>query len=88
MVLSSFGIATNILILKTKKIHIEYTSDYKNGPQKIHEHITPRIGGVSIFLVLLLNIFWTGDYNIWIFTLLMSSIPCFFLGFLDDLYNV
>lgn len=83
----------NILIILTKKSHIQFTGDTYNGPQKIHHNIVPRIGGISIFLTLLLSLMFLKNYYgndksllIESFqTLILLSTPAFAIGFLEDI---
>ena len=74
---------TYILIL-LKPFHIKFSQDQIGGPQKIHDMIIPRIGGISIFLSLfLIFIFWSKSN--FLFYLIMSSIPVFLSGLFEDL---
>jgi UDP-GlcNAc:undecaprenyl-phosphate/decaprenyl-phosphate GlcNAc-1-phosphate transferase len=52
-------------------------------PQKLHESPTPRIGGLGIFLGLILVV---ADIDIGRF-LLIASVPAFLAGFLEDLFG-
>jgi UDP-GlcNAc:undecaprenyl-phosphate/decaprenyl-phosphate GlcNAc-1-phosphate transferase len=52
-------------------------------PQKLHEAPTPRIGGLGIFLGLMLLVI---DIEIGRF-LLIASVPAFLAGFLEDLFG-
>ena len=49
---------TYILIL-LKPLHIKFSQDQISVPQKIHDFQIPRIGGVSIFIIMVLvSIIW------------------------------
>ncbi len=52
-------------------------------PQKLHETLTPRIGGLGIFLGLMMMV---ADIEIGRF-LLIASVPAFLAGFLEDLFG-
>lgn len=85
------GISLFLLVLWKKKHHIKYTSDFIDGPQKIHIGRIPRIGGGVIFLVLILkSLSFINDTSffkykdIFIF-LIITNTPCFILGILEDI---
>ena len=46
----SVSFLTSLLIVKTKRWHRFITSDSFEGVQKIHHQLTPRIGGLGIFV--------------------------------------
>ena len=75
-----------VILLKTKKYHKSITFDYMNGPQKIHNENVIRIGGLSIFLSLSLNVFFISEVtnNILLYMIIVSA-PTFFAGFLEDI---
>ena len=91
MFLNSFLV--NVLIILTRKLHINITGDSHKGPQKIHKNIVPRIGGVSVFLTLGLSIilleYYSGEEKNFIIknvqTLILLSMPAFFIGLLEDI---
>ena len=75
------------LISKKKKNII--TDHLHNGPQKFHETPTPRIGGLGIFLIILIFVILSSIYKesfrkelLFIF---LCSFPAFFVGFREDL---
>jgi UDP-N-acetylmuramyl pentapeptide phosphotransferase/UDP-N-acetylglucosamine-1-phosphate transferase len=53
-------------------------------PQKMHTQPTPRIGGLGIFLGLIL---FTGIQDAIGWKIMVSIIPAFLAGFLEDLYS-
>ena len=74
---------TYILIL-LKPLHIKFSQDQISGPQKIHDFQIPRIGGVSIYIIMVLvSIIW--DKGEFLFYLVLSAIPVFISGLLEDL---
>lgn len=84
---SSF-IAT-LLIIRLKHLHQRFSADWDlSGPQKFHKRIVPRIGGISIaiglFIAILFRLKNTPNPNIEI-SLLISAIPTFSIGLLEDL---
>ncbi len=69
-------------------IKLNFFHDTGEGVQKFHETPTPRIGGLAIFLSfvfsVLLMIFFKETFAYKFFLLLLSSIPVFLLGVLED----
>lgn len=74
---------TYILIL-SKPFHIKFSQDLIGGPQKIHDLQIPRIGGVSIFIIMFLVSIML-DKGEFLFYLVVSAIPIFISGLLEDL---
>jgi UDP-N-acetylmuramyl pentapeptide phosphotransferase/UDP-N-acetylglucosamine-1-phosphate transferase len=81
---------TTFLIVKTKAIHEKYSGDgHLDSPQRIHSSLTPRVGGIAIFLgfsvaifASAFNLMETKTTNL---TLLICSIPVFSIGLLEDM---
>lgn len=75
-----------LIIVWTAPFHARFTADTNAGPQKIHQHLTPRIGGVAIFISLVmigfLDMF---DANPIFPIVIGAAIPVFFGGLADDL---
>lgn len=86
-----FSLIINFLLIKSKSIHHSISSDDNfDLPQKFHEISIPRIGGLSIFLSLILCFYFgsmQSDYFLTFLYLLIYLIPCFFIGFLEDLFK-
>ena len=79
-----FTIIITFLLIISKPLHIKFSQDTNSGPQKVHNLIIPRIGGVSMFIVvLLISILWKS--NSFLIYLILSSMPIFFSGLLEDL---
>jgi UDP-N-acetylmuramyl pentapeptide phosphotransferase/UDP-N-acetylglucosamine-1-phosphate transferase len=80
------SICLAFILYRTKKIHKSITSDNQCGPQKIHNEDIIRIGGLSIFLSLLINSFFVSDViNNNLFFLIIASTPAFLGGFIEDI---
>ena len=85
----------NFIIVKTKTVHIQFTGDVNFGPQKIHTSQTPRIGGIGIYITLiitliLLNFFNYDQKNILLGNLLsiiVITLPAIIVGLVEDLYK-
>ena len=48
----------SVFIIITKKWHLDITSDSTHGVQKFHKKPIPRIGGIPIFLSLILSTYF------------------------------
>ncbi|WP_018152848.1 MraY family glycosyltransferase [Leeia oryzae] len=80
----------SIVLIRTQHLHAHLSMDTDLvGVQKFHANPTPRIGGLSILLGMLLAfilVLWTEVTTQIIFkTILLSSIPVFTAGFLEDI---
>jgi UDP-GlcNAc:undecaprenyl-phosphate GlcNAc-1-phosphate transferase len=78
------------MIIRYKHLHYKFSSDDNlTGPQKVHSHSVPRIGGISIAAGLLasaiLSIFIKEPKTAILLTILFSSIPVFGIGLAEDL---
>ena len=81
-----FLFSSVICFMVIKFIHpkfIKFTST-PCGPQKIHHENIPRLGGLSLFLTLILIAFVFEKGDIFL-KYLIISIPIFFLGLLEDI---
>ncbi len=75
---------TQFLIIDVSHKKGIFIDDHESDlPQKLHEQPTPRIGGLGVFLGLICLIVDSkiGNY------LLISLLPAFIAGFLEDLYG-
>jgi UDP-N-acetylmuramyl pentapeptide phosphotransferase/UDP-N-acetylglucosamine-1-phosphate transferase len=77
-------------LILTQRWHGKHTLDHDlNGVQKIHRRPVPRIGGVALFLALLIGglgaLFIEEPKANKILTLLACSIPAFLAGLIEDL---
>jgi UDP-N-acetylmuramyl pentapeptide phosphotransferase/UDP-N-acetylglucosamine-1-phosphate transferase len=77
-----------LLVIRYKHLHAHFTSDSSIGPQKFHKIATPRIGGVPIFITLVIMWLWTLltdpslSYKIPLF---MSALLLFIVGVVEDI---
>jgi UDP-N-acetylmuramyl pentapeptide phosphotransferase/UDP-N-acetylglucosamine-1-phosphate transferase len=78
--------AVSLLIIFTQKIHGVYTFDSNVGLQKIHSRPTPRVGGVAIFVGLIVVCL---DSSSGVFGLLsalcVGALPAFLVGLVEDI---
>jgi UDP-N-acetylmuramyl pentapeptide phosphotransferase/UDP-N-acetylglucosamine-1-phosphate transferase len=76
------------VVIVTRKYHIKFTSDYSSGIQKVHDNIVPRIGGVPIFVSIVIVYFILSEYQFTrglILPIIIGAFPAFFSGLLDDI---
>jgi UDP-N-acetylmuramyl pentapeptide phosphotransferase/UDP-N-acetylglucosamine-1-phosphate transferase len=74
-----------LIVVQTTPLHTRFTADAHDGPQKIHHNITPRIGGVAMFVSMMIAGFLGlfDDHNILVATI-GATIPVFLGGLLED----
>ena len=76
------GIITFLLVI-SKSIQINISKERVSGPQKIHESFIPRIGGISIYLILFLYSLFYFEDRLLHYIVLSSS-----LFFLPDFLKI
>jgi UDP-N-acetylmuramyl pentapeptide phosphotransferase/UDP-N-acetylglucosamine-1-phosphate transferase len=77
---------TCLLIVKTERWHRSITSDSFKGVQKIHHQLTPRIGGLGIFLAVVSAYFFENSARADILgPLILAGLCAFIFGFVEDL---
>jgi UDP-N-acetylmuramyl pentapeptide phosphotransferase/UDP-N-acetylglucosamine-1-phosphate transferase len=84
------SLACCLLIIRYQHLHSHITGDADlDGIQKFHTKVVPRIGGLPIFIGIAcaLTPRWFNDANVALFStfLLLSALPCFLMGMLEDL---
>lgn len=77
-------------IIRYEHLHFKFSRDDDlSGPQKVHSHSVPRIGGISIAVGLsasaTLSVFIQEPKTALLLTILFSSIPVFGIGVAEDL---
>ena len=75
-----------IVVILFKRTHIG-ADETDSGPQKFHKKLTPRIGGLSVFLGFLTSAFLLRYIvkNDLIIYLAVASLPAFLAGFTEDI---
>jgi UDP-N-acetylmuramyl pentapeptide phosphotransferase/UDP-N-acetylglucosamine-1-phosphate transferase len=78
------------LIVSSKKIHGLLTLDHNvSGPQKFHRTPVPRVGGIAIFIGLILSVFifkpMVSFPNSWMQLVIVTALPFFLIGFIEDI---
>jgi UDP-N-acetylmuramyl pentapeptide phosphotransferase/UDP-N-acetylglucosamine-1-phosphate transferase len=77
-----------LLIVKTKRWHQFLSSDSFEGVQKIHHKVTPRIGGLGIFIAVVCAYFFENSSRADILgPLILAGLTAFLFGFVEDLTN-
>ena len=74
------------LVVITQKWHGKHSHDTLNGPQKFHDCPTPRVGGVAIFLALVVACFVSpNSMSTLLWPMVIASLPAFAAGLTEDL---
>ena len=77
---------TCLLIVKTKRWHRFVTADSSEGAQKVHHQLTPRIGGLAIFIAVVCAYFFENSARSDILgPLILAGLTAFIFGFAEDL---
>jgi UDP-GlcNAc:undecaprenyl-phosphate/decaprenyl-phosphate GlcNAc-1-phosphate transferase len=85
------NLTTTLALVRSKHLHEKLTGDNLfSGPQKFHSHSVPRIGGVGIYVSLLLTGVLTYyinnlDKGLLILKLLECATPTFLIGLAEDI---
>jgi UDP-GlcNAc:undecaprenyl-phosphate/decaprenyl-phosphate GlcNAc-1-phosphate transferase len=79
-----------LLIIRYQHLHSHLTGDSQlSGPQKFHKTAVPRIGGIAIFLGLLLaswiRYIQVKETDLNLFVLLFCGLPAIFIGLAEDI---
>lgn len=86
-----FSAFVSHLIIRFNSVHQHLTGDSDlTGPQKFHTAITPRIGGIAIYLSFLITLYiFNIDDNSPYFRehLILCSIPVFGIGLIEDIHK-
>ncbi|WNF22628.1 MraY family glycosyltransferase [Mesobacillus jeotgali] len=84
---SSFVTVLLVTPLVIKLAHKIGATD-KPNKRKVHENIMPRLGGLAIFVGVLVGFFVSGLYNEKITAISFGAILVVILGILDDIYQL
>ncbi len=85
------SLIVGLLLLITKKYHLSISTDTNDGFQKVHETPTPRIGGISIIIGIIIGLISLSlvneltTYNLLIF--IITILPVFIGGLIEDLWK-
>ena len=76
----------SLLIVVTQKWHGRFSHDTHSGPQKFHHSLTPRVGGIAIFIALIVSLIVSpGTLSPLLKPILIAGLPVFVLGVAEDL---
>jgi UDP-N-acetylmuramyl pentapeptide phosphotransferase/UDP-N-acetylglucosamine-1-phosphate transferase len=84
------SLVINLFVVRSKGLHSNLTADSDfSGVQKFHTVAVPRVGGIAIFLGILLALFaryfQNTDTGLFGFLLILCSLPAFLSGLTEDL---
>jgi UDP-GlcNAc:undecaprenyl-phosphate/decaprenyl-phosphate GlcNAc-1-phosphate transferase len=85
------SLTLTLVLIRYRHLHEKLSSDHDfSGPQKFHTQIVPRIGGIGIFLALLITslvafLVFGLDRGLLLIQLLICALPTFLAGLLEDL---
>ena len=79
---------TCYLIIKTEFLHGHISGDnFLDEPQKVHQVSVTRIGGIAIFIGIIVSLFLNPKFKIneIQYSVILSCLPAFLIGLLEDL---
>jgi UDP-N-acetylmuramyl pentapeptide phosphotransferase/UDP-N-acetylglucosamine-1-phosphate transferase len=84
------SLLVNYWLIRYQRLHAHFTSDTDmTGVQKFHSVVVPRIGGIGIILgvagALILRLTQNVEAGLFGILLIVSSLPTFFSGLLEDI---
>jgi UDP-N-acetylmuramyl pentapeptide phosphotransferase/UDP-N-acetylglucosamine-1-phosphate transferase len=76
-----------VIIIVTQRWHGNFSADSAAGIQKVHDHPTPRVGGLAIMFGLVMATLFSSNTDIFqlLATMLLASLPAFLAGTIEDL---
>ncbi len=80
-----------LALIRYRHLHEKITSDYDLfGPQKFHTHAVPRIGGIGIYLALMITALFScltlqPNKGLLMLELCACALPAFAIGLIEDL---
>ncbi len=92
LVLAFFvSLVSTLALVRYKHLHEKISSDHDlSSPQKFHTHPVPRIGGIGIYLALLISALFAHfvlklDRGLLLLELCACALPVFAIGLIEDL---
>ena len=85
------SLLVTLALIRYQHLHEKISSDHDlSGPQKFHTQIVPRIGGIGIFIGMLLSgavafDFFNLEKGFLLLQLIACSLPAFLIGLIEDL---
>lgn len=85
LIVASVSLAVCLMLMVTKSWHGHFSMDHTEGVQKFHTIPTPRIGGVAIFVGMLVGWYLApAEQRSLLTPLMLASVPAFAFGLLED----
>ena len=85
------SLVSTLVLIRYQHLHEKISSDHDlSGPQKFHTHAVPRIGGIGIYLALLISALFANfvlklDKGLLLLELCACALPAFTIGLIEDL---
>ncbi len=85
------SLLSTLWLIRYQHLHEKMSSDHDlSGPQKFHHHVVPRIGGIGIFLAILITsviaaVFFALERGYLLLQLIACALPTFCIGLTEDL---
>lgn len=76
----------SICIVLTKPLHNHLTADTLTGVQKVHNTLTPRVGGIAIIAGLIFLIVFA-EYPEYLLLIILTGFPVFLAGLGEDIFK-
>jgi UDP-N-acetylmuramyl pentapeptide phosphotransferase/UDP-N-acetylglucosamine-1-phosphate transferase len=92
LVLAFFvSLVTTLVLIRYQHLHEKVSGDHDlSGPQKFHTYAVPRIGGIGIFLALVISA-WVAhnllslERGLLLLQICLCALPAFAIGLIEDL---
>jgi UDP-N-acetylmuramyl pentapeptide phosphotransferase/UDP-N-acetylglucosamine-1-phosphate transferase len=87
------SLAVTLLLVRSTHRHPLLSSGFTAGPQDVHFHPVPRLGGLALFAGIVVSIAWVhwsvqGDH-VAMWSLMAAALPAFLAGLVEDVtHNV
>ena len=86
MISANTSAVLTLLIVMTKRWHGHLSNDTSDGPQKFHIALTPRVGGIAIFIGLIVGwMFAPPSLSQLLGPILIAGLPVFVTGVIEDI---
>jgi len=83
------SLTITLLIVRYQHLHEHMSSDSDlSGPQKFHQQIVPRVGGIGIYLALAITSFIAYLFNLpkaLLLSMVLCALPAFGIGLIEDI---
>jgi UDP-GlcNAc:undecaprenyl-phosphate GlcNAc-1-phosphate transferase len=86
-----FSLFTTLVLIRYQHLHERVSGDHNlSGPQKFHTRAVPRIGGVGIFLALVISA-WVAhsvlslERGLLLLQICLCALPAFTIGLIEDI---